>query len=63
MRNLEGSAWMGNPDLRIVEAKGPDKRSRYQFTLTVNLKKPKVEGEEGAEGAVEADAAAQGAAS
>ena len=49
--------------LRIVEAKGPDKRSRYQFTLTVNLKKPKVEGEEGAEGAVEADAAAQGAAS
>ena len=63
MRNLEGSAWMGNPALRIAEAKGPDKRSRYPFTLTVNLKKPEVEGEEGAEGAVEADAAAQGAAS
>lgn len=62
MRNLEGSDWMGNPDLRIVEAKGPDKRSRYQFTLTVNLKRPKVEGEPGVEGDAAAPAA-QGTAS
>ena len=62
MRNLVGSDWMGNPDLRIVEAMGPDKRSRYQFTLMVNLKRPKVEGEPGAEGDAAAPAA-QGAAS
>jgi type IV pilus assembly protein PilN len=43
MRNLDGSQWMGGPQLRIVEAKGPDKRSRYQFTLNVTLKKPKGE--------------------
>ncbi len=47
MRSLDGSQWMGAPQLRIVEAKGPDKRSRYQFTLTVTLKKPKGEGPEG----------------
>lgn len=46
MRNLEGSNYVGSPDLRIVEAKGPDKRSRYQFTLGVTLKRPKAEGEE-----------------
>lgn len=45
MRNFEGSQWVGNPDLQIVEARGSDKRSRYAFTLKVNLKKPK--GEEG----------------
>lgn len=44
MRSLEGSQWMGNPDLAIVEAKGPDKRSRYAFTLRVNLRKPNAEG-------------------
>jgi type IV pilus assembly protein PilN len=60
MRNFEKSDWMGSPDLRIVEAKGPDKRSRYQFTLTVALKKPKVEGEAEAEGDAPAP---QGAAS
>lgn len=60
MRNFEKSDWMGSPDLRIVEAKGPDKRSRYQFTLTVALKKPKVEGEAGVEGDAPAP---QGAAS
>ena len=61
MRNLDASQWMGNSELRIVEAKGPDKRSRYQFTLTVSLKKPKVEGEGAVEG--DAPAPAQGAAS
>lgn len=45
MRNFEGSQWVGNPKLQIVEAKGTDKRSRYAFVLKVNLKKPKAEGE------------------
>jgi type IV pilus assembly protein PilN len=47
MRNLEGSNWMSGPDLQIVEAKGADKRSRYVFTLRVNLRTPKTEGEDG----------------
>lgn len=51
MRSLEGSQWMGNPDLAGVEAKGPDKRSRYAFTLRVTLKKPAGEPQPGQEGA------------
>lgn len=62
MRKLEVSDWMGNPDLQIVEAKGADKRSRYMFTLRVNLKKPTVEGEEGQEGDPAAATAATGGA-
>jgi len=41
MRNLESSTWMTNPDLQIVEAKGNDKRNRYNFILRVTMKKPK----------------------
>ena len=40
MRNLETSKWVVSPSLGGVEAKGEDKRNRYQFTLKVNLKKP-----------------------
>jgi len=36
MRNLETSKWVINPSLGGVEAKGTDKRNRYQFTLKVN---------------------------
>lgn len=63
MRRLEASDWMGNPDLQIVEAKGADKRSRYEFTLRVNLKRPKLGGE-GEDGAADpaADATATGGA-
>jgi len=43
MRNLETSKWVINPSLGGVEAKGEDKRNRYQFTLKVTLKKPTVE--------------------
>jgi type IV pilus assembly protein PilN len=60
MRNFEGSQWVGNPDLQIVEARGSDKRSRYAFTLKVNLKKPK--GEEGDVDPAAAGADTQGAA-
>jgi type IV pilus assembly protein PilN len=56
MNKLEESQWVSEPDLAIVEAKGPDKRSRYQFTLRVKIKTPK-----GAAGADGEDAAAEGA--
>ena len=65
MRRLEGSQWMGNPDLAIVEAKGPDKRSRYAFTLRVNLRKPNADGKpttEPAPGEGDAGTTTQGAA-
>ncbi len=44
MRNFETSEWIGNPELMKVEAKGTDKRSRYEFTLKVKVKKPKQDG-------------------
>lgn len=47
MRNLERSGWMTNPDLSIIEARGGDKAMPYQFTLRVQLTKPKKEGETG----------------
>lgn len=47
MKNLENANLIQDPDLAIVEAKGPDRRSRYVFTLRVTIKKPEApEGEE-----------------
>ena len=43
MRNLEISEWVSNPQLAIVEARGTDKRSRYAFTVRVDLKKTAAE--------------------
>ncbi|MCC4617632.1 PilN domain-containing protein [Xanthomonas campestris pv. asclepiadis] len=52
MRNLEGSGWMTNPDLSIIEAKSQDKTGQpaassmdtktlpYVFTLKVKLANP-----------------------
>jgi type IV pilus assembly protein PilN len=40
MRNLEGSGWMTNPDLSIIEAKGEDKGLPYEFKLQVTLANP-----------------------
>lgn len=45
MRTLDQSRWLGNADLSIVEARGEDRRQRYQFTLAINLKKPSLERE------------------
>jgi type IV pilus assembly protein PilN len=45
MRALDKSDWLGNADLTIVEARGTDRRQRYAFTLAINLKKPRAEGE------------------
>jgi len=47
MRNLEASAWMTNPELQNVEAKGNDKRNRYAFVLRVTIKKPQATAAEG----------------
>ncbi len=40
MRNLEGSGWMTNPDLSLIEAKGDDKGLPYMFNLQVKLANP-----------------------
>jgi type IV pilus assembly protein PilN len=44
MRALEGSGWMTNPDLSIIEAKGGDKAMPFVFALKVKLIKPKKQG-------------------
>ncbi|HHW4680480.1 MAG TPA: PilN domain-containing protein, partial [Xylella taiwanensis] len=48
MRNIEGSGWMTNPDLSIIEAKEQDKNALvdsralpYVFTIKAKLSKPK----------------------
>lgn len=58
MRNLEGSGWMTNPDLSIIEAKAMDGASAassrpghalpYVFTLKVKLANPSAAGTEDA---------------
>ncbi|GAB6195577.1 PilN domain-containing protein [Lysobacter xanthus] len=40
MRNLEGSGWMTDPQLSIIEAKGEDKGLPYEFRLSVKLSDP-----------------------
>ena len=40
MRNLEGSGWMSNPELSVIEAKGEDKGLPYEFRLQVTLANP-----------------------
>jgi type IV pilus assembly protein PilN len=65
MRNLDESAWMSNPDLTVIEAKGEDKGLPNQFSLNVTLKGPTSAEEaalKAAEAAQEAPAAADAAA-
>ncbi len=50
MRNLEGSGWMTNPDLSIIEAKGEDKGLPYVFTLQVKLANPNAPKDENGDG-------------
>lgn len=40
MRNLEGSGWMTNPDLSIIEAREGDAGLPYVFSLVVTLANP-----------------------
>lgn len=72
MRNLEGSGWMTNPDLSIIEAKSQDKAGQpagssmetkalpYVFTLKVKLANPNEADKNGTAPAV-VDPAAPGA--
>jgi len=40
MRNLEGSGWMTNPDLNVIEAKAGNPGLPYEFNLKVKLANP-----------------------
>ena len=57
MRNLEGSGWMTNPDLSIIEAKGSDKGLPYVFKLQVKLANPNAPKDEDGDGVPDAPAA------
>ncbi|MEG3791365.1 PilN domain-containing protein [Lysobacter sp. CCNWLW3] len=57
MRNLEGSGWMTNPDLSIIEAKGTDKGLPYEFKLQVKLANPNAPKDEDGDGQPDAPAA------
>ncbi|KAB7762890.1 PilN domain-containing protein [Xanthomonas maliensis] len=73
MRNLEGSGWMTNPDLSIIEAKAQDKAGQpasqlagnkalpYVFTLKVRLANPNQADKQAAAAGGQAPAAAPGA--
>ncbi|KRD77524.1 PilN domain-containing protein [Lysobacter sp. Root983] len=62
MRNLEGSGWMTNPDLSIIEAKGTDKGLPYEFKLQVKLANPNAPKDENGDGQPDAPAAGADAA-
>jgi len=40
MRNLDASPWLKRSDLQQTEAKGNDKRDRFEFGLVVKLTSP-----------------------
>ena len=50
MRNLEGSGWMTNPELAIIEARGSDKGLPYEFSLQVKLANPNAPKDEDGDG-------------
>ena len=50
MRNLEGSGWMTNPELSIIEARGTDKGQPYEFKLMVKLANPNAPKDEDGDG-------------
>jgi len=47
LRNLEGSGWMTNPELSVIEAKGDDKGLPFVYTLQVKLANPNAPKDEG----------------
>ena len=58
MRELEGSGWITNPDVSIIEASAVgDKAMPFVFSLKVVLKKPKGEGDESEDESSETGAA------
>ena len=56
MRNLEGSGWMTNPDLNIIEAKEGNPGLPYEFNLKVKLANPNAPKDEGEGGEASAPA-------
>lgn len=70
MRNLEGSGWMTNPELTVIEAKAQEKEAKgpivdtkalpYVFTLRVKLPVPGESTDPAAAGTAPAAAAAPG---
>ena len=50
MRNLEGSGWMTNPDLNIIEAKAGNPGLPYEFNLKVKLANPNAPKDEDGDG-------------
>lgn len=61
LRNLEGSGWMTNPDLSIIEAKGTDKGLPYEFRLMVKLANPNAPKDEDGDGVPDAPTTPAGA--
>lgn len=57
MRNLEGSGWMTNPDLSVIEAKGENKGLPYEFNLKVKLANPNAPKDTDGDGVPDAPAA------
>src|SRR5579884_347421 len=53
MRNLDASPWLKRSDLQQTEAKGSDKRDRFQFGLTVKLTSPEEKEKEKAKAAAQ----------
>jgi len=64
MRNLDVSPYLMRSDLKKTEAKGSDKRNRFEFGLDVKVRKTENpdDGQNGASSAPDAKAAAPGAA-
>jgi type IV pilus assembly protein PilN len=58
MRNLEGSGWMTNPDLSVIEAKGENKGLPYEFNLQVKLANPNAPKDTDGDGVPDAPAGA-----
>ncbi|MGY1423954.1 PilN domain-containing protein [Lysobacter sp. A289] len=50
MRNLEGSSWMTQPELSIIEAKGFEKGLPYEFKLQVKMANPNAPTDEDGDG-------------
>jgi len=61
MRNLEGSGWMTNPDLNIIEAKAGNAGLPYEFNLKVKLANPNAPKDEDGDGKPDAAPAAPAA--
>jgi len=61
MRNLEGSGWMTNPDLSVIEAKGENKGLPYEFNLQVKLANPNAPKDTDGDGVPDAPAPAAAA--